>query len=119
MGVLVPGPAGLLFPACRSGLGAPPRAAGAVGALGLGPGVSLGPSTHLAPRATCNIKLITQTSRQVPSVHVLLFHPDKYLHNDKIKIYVKYKFCMTKSKISKMILFIILHIWIFCGYLNK
>lgn len=42
VGVLVPGPAGLLFPACHSGLGAPPRASGAVGALGLGPGVSLG-----------------------------------------------------------------------------
>lgn len=38
----------------------------AVGALGLGPGVSLGPSILLAPRATYNIKLVTQTSRQVP-----------------------------------------------------
>lgn len=89
MVVLVPGPAGLLFPAFRSGLGVPPRTTGAVGALGLGPGVSLGPSVQSVPRVTCNIKLITQTSRRVPRVHVLLFYPDKCLHNDKIKIYVK------------------------------
>lgn len=88
MVVLVPGPAGL-FPAFRSGLGVPPKAAGAVGTLGFGPFVSLGPSIQSAPRVTCNIKLITQTSRQVPRVHVLLFYPDKCLHNDKIKIYVK------------------------------